>query len=66
MSSTAVYLTCYGGVGAIGGNKLLLESGDRALWLDFGTDFQRRSLGSLCGRSPRAPRGSKLHFPAEG
>lgn len=40
----AVYLTCYGGVGAIGGNKLLLESGDRALWLDFGTDFQRRSL----------------------
>lgn len=40
----AVYLTCYGGIGAIGGNKLLLESGERALWLDFGTDFGQRSL----------------------
>lgn len=38
-----VHLTAFGGAGVIGGNKLLLESSDHALWLDFGTDFSRRS-----------------------
>ena len=33
-------LTCYGGVGEIGGNKFLLEEGDTKVILDFGTGFQ--------------------------
>lgn len=32
-------LTFYGGVNEIGGNKILLESGDTRLWLDFGQSF---------------------------
>jgi ribonuclease J len=32
-------LTCYGGVGEIGGNKLLLEDMDTKVLLDFGTGF---------------------------
>jgi len=34
-------LTCYDGVGCIGGNKILLEDGGTKLWLDFGADFER-------------------------
>ncbi|HET6454113.1 MAG TPA: MBL fold metallo-hydrolase [Armatimonadota bacterium] len=34
-------ITCYDGVGCIGGNKILLEDGDSKLWLDFGLDFGR-------------------------
>jgi ribonuclease J len=32
-------LTCYGGVGEIGGNKFLLEDGGTKVMLDFGTGF---------------------------
>ncbi|MDA4126150.1 MAG: MBL fold metallo-hydrolase [Thaumarchaeota archaeon] len=32
-------LTCYGGVGEIGGNKFLLEDKDTKVLLDFGTGF---------------------------
>ena len=32
-------ITCYDGVGCIGGNKILLEDGATRLWLDFGTNF---------------------------
>ncbi len=32
-------LTCYGGVGEIGGNKFLLEDRDARVLLDFGTGF---------------------------
>lgn len=32
-------ITCYDGVGCIGGNKILLEDGDRKLFFDFGTNF---------------------------
>ncbi|MGE5559712.1 MAG: MBL fold metallo-hydrolase [Chloroflexota bacterium] len=53
----AVHLTCFGGAGMIGGNKLLLESGDRALWLDFGTDFRRRSQYYSDLLSPRSSAG---------
>ncbi len=35
-------LTCYGGVGEIGGNKILLEERDARIWLDMGASF---SLG---------------------
>lgn len=34
-----VFLKFYGGVGEIGGNKILLEDGDVRLWLDFGQSF---------------------------
>jgi len=34
-----VQLTCYGGVGQIGGNQFLLEDGDTRLLLDFGQPF---------------------------
>lgn len=32
-------LTFHGGVGEIGGNKILLEDGDTRIWLDFGLSF---------------------------
>ncbi len=38
-----VTLTLYGGVGEIGGNKILLENGDRRIFLDFGRPFGRHS-----------------------
>jgi ribonuclease J len=34
-----VSLRFYGGVGEIGGNKILLEDGDVSVWLDFGESF---------------------------
>jgi ribonuclease J len=34
-----VRVTCFGGVGEIGGNKFLLEDGDAKVLLDFGTGF---------------------------
>jgi len=36
-------LTFYGGVGEIGGNKILLEDKDTKVFLDFGKSFSRRS-----------------------
>ncbi len=38
MSTT---ITCYGSVGEIGGNKILLEDGERRLLFDFGKAFGR-------------------------
>lgn len=32
-------LTFYGGIGEIGGNKILLEDGGRRIWFDFGMSF---------------------------
>jgi len=32
-------ITCWDGVGCIGGNKILLEDSGTAIWLDFGLDF---------------------------
>ena len=40
MSTT---LTVYDGAKTIGGNKILLEDGDTAVFLDFGTSFDARS-----------------------
>ncbi len=34
-------LTCYGGVEEIGGNKILLEFGERRIFFDFGKSFRR-------------------------
>ena len=36
-----INLTFYGGVGEIGGNKILLEAEDSRVFLDFGTSFSR-------------------------
>ena len=50
-------ITCYGAVGGIGGNKLLVEDGGARLFLDFGIDF------GACGKyynellRPRPARG---------
>jgi ribonuclease J len=38
-----VSLTFYGGVGEIGGNKILLEDDDTRILLDFGINFAERS-----------------------
>ena len=32
-------ITCYGGVGEIGGNKILVEDRDARIWLDMGSTF---------------------------
>jgi len=37
-------LTFYGGINEIGGNKVLLEDGDRRLLLDFGFPYKRHKL----------------------
>lgn len=34
-------ITCYGGAGEIGGNKILLEAGKAKVFLDFGIPFDR-------------------------
>lgn len=39
-----VNLTFYGGVNEIGGNKILLEDGERLLLLDFGFPYKRHKL----------------------
>ncbi len=39
-----VKLTFYGGINEIGGNKILLEDGERRLLLDFGFPFKRYKL----------------------
>ncbi|MDG6218067.1 MAG: MBL fold metallo-hydrolase [Candidatus Thermoplasmatota archaeon] len=41
---TMVSLSFYGGVGEIGGNKILLEDEDTKIFLDFGMSFGKRSL----------------------
>lgn len=50
-------LTCYGGAGEIGGNKILLENRDVRLWLDFGTPFGRHKQYFNEYLSPRSTRG---------
>ena len=37
-------LTFYGGINEIGGNKILLEDGERRLFLDFGFPYKRHKL----------------------
>ncbi len=39
-----VRLTFYGGINEIGGNKILLEDGERKLFLDFGFPYKRQKL----------------------
>ncbi len=39
-----VRLTFYGGINEIGGNKILLEDGERRLFLDFGFPYKKHKL----------------------
>jgi ribonuclease J len=53
-----VTLTFHGGIGEIGGNKILLEDGDSRILLDFGMNFVERSkFYSEPWLSPRDERG---------
>ena len=36
-------INCYGGVGEIGGNKVLLEDGNTRFFFDFGFPFKKRA-----------------------
>ncbi|MEI6531109.1 MAG: hypothetical protein WCN99_06435, partial [bacterium] len=40
----ATQITCYDGVGCIGGNKILLEADRTSLMLDFGKNFGAEGL----------------------
>ena len=51
----AVTITCYGGVGEIGGNKILITDKDTKVFLDFGAGFSE-GTGYFAGRN-RPPRG---------
>ena len=51
-------LTCYGAVGEIGGNKLLLEDKDTKVFLDFGTCFSEGSDYFDAGIEPRHVNGA--------
>ena len=50
-----VRITFYGGVGEIGGNKILLEDGDTRVMLDFGMSFEaKRKYYAVPFLSPRS------------
>lgn len=53
-------VTCHGGVGEIGGNKLLLSVDGASLFLDFGFSFGSEGRFFEEYLQPRA--GSKLHY----
>jgi ribonuclease J len=54
----AVRLTCYGGVGEIGGNKFLLEDGDTKVLLDFGKGYSEDAVYFDSGIKPREVNGA--------
>ena len=51
-------LTCFGGVGEIGGNKFLLEDRDTKVFLDFGAGFSEGSDFFDSSISPRGVNGA--------
>jgi ribonuclease J len=51
------HLTFYGGVGEIGGNKILLEDQSKSLFLDFGLSYSRRKKFYEEYLNPRAGAG---------
>lgn len=51
-------ITCYGGVGEIGGNKVLVEDRDTKVFLDFGTGFTEGADYFAAGISPRRVNGA--------
>jgi ribonuclease J len=58
LKKAKVALTFYGGVGEVGGNKVLVEDGGTKIFLDFGMSFsERRRFYSEPWLSPRDERG---------
>lgn len=51
-------VTCFGGVGEIGGNKILLQDGDTRVLLDFGTGFTEGVGYFDAGIAPRRVNGA--------
>jgi len=51
-------ITCYGGVGEIGGNKILLRDKDTQVFLDFGTGFTDGADFFDAGIAPRRVNGA--------
>lgn len=52
-----VKLTFYGGVGEIGGNKILLQDSDTKIFLDFGMSFSRKEMFFEEFLNPRSANG---------
>ena len=52
----------YGGVGEIGGNKILLEDRDTRVWFDFGESFQSGEDYFIDWLQPRGVAGLKDYF----
>lgn len=57
-----VSICFYGGVGEIGGNKILLEDGDVRIWLDFGQSFEMGCDYYVGWLQPRRIAGLKDYF----
>lgn len=57
-----VSITCYGGVGEIGGNKILLEDKDARIYLDFGQSFDFGQQYFYDWLQPRAANGLEVFF----
>ena len=55
-------ISFYGGVNEIGGNKILLESGETKIWLDFGQSFTMGEKYYLSWLQPRRNCGLKDYF----
>ncbi|MDA4118603.1 MAG: MBL fold metallo-hydrolase [Thaumarchaeota archaeon] len=57
-----VKITCYGGVGQIGGNKILVEDRDTKVLLDFGSGFSEGEAYFSAGIQPRSVNGAGDYF----
>jgi ribonuclease J len=57
-----IKLTFYGGVGEIGGNKILLEDRDTRVWFDFGESFTSGADYFIEWLQPRGVAGAKDYF----
>jgi ribonuclease J len=58
----AVTITCYGGVGEIGGNKILITDKDTKVFLDFGAGFSEGTKYFSEGIEPRGVNGAGDYF----
>jgi ribonuclease J len=57
-----VTITCYGGVGEIGGNNILVTDRDTKVLLDFGAGFSEGDRYFSAGIQPRSYNGAREHF----
>ena len=57
-----VTVTCYGGVGEIGGNKILVSDRDTKVFLDFGAGFSEGASFFSSGIEPRRVNGAGDYF----